>query len=251
MSGRILEGIFIAGILIHKLLTKDVRSLAIWLGEYDVWAFIFWVAIILTPFAALVNSVKIAALRDEKQREIIDNQSPKKLNLTVGASPMKGWHGEKNVHTVYLTVISHENKKIVEFHAKRLELLQRTANMKPDLRGATFGHAVPNFRFLWEKGAVFTELIPGDRDELLIAELDPELGYPVFGQPKASTSNSDEPSIYEVYLRFKGKFEGEDEFAYYDYRTEIYCHPAYEVLDFADAPDIPDELKTKVLFTRQ
>ena len=71
MTGRIIEGAFLSGILIYKLYTKDVSSLAIWLGEYDVWSFIFWVGILLIPVLAIPNSIKVAAARDKQQKEDI------------------------------------------------------------------------------------------------------------------------------------------------------------------------------------
>jgi hypothetical protein len=189
-----------------------------------------------------------------EQREIIDSYLPSQLNIFVGSSPMKGWirEGNKDIRTSYLTVISMEKKKIVEFHADRVEFLQRTADMKADIRGAMFGSALNNVRFEWENGQVFTNLIPGDRDELLITEFDPEMGYPVFAQPKLSAPDCNKPSIYEISIQFKGKREGDNDFAYYDYRTEIYCHPEYKILDFAEnSPDIPEELKSKVFFANK
>lgn len=190
-----------------------------------------------------------------EQAQIINSRAPKRLDIFVGTSPMKGWlvDGNNDIRTAYLTVINRENKKLVEFHAKRLELLQRTAAMKPNLRGAMFGSGVSNFRFEWDNGDVFTEIIPGDKDELLIAELNVEIGYPVFGESKTPAPNDgDVPSIYEVRIRFKGKREGETYFSYYDYLTEIYCHTENEILDFAEmSPDIPLELKEKVLFEKK
>jgi hypothetical protein len=192
-----------------------------------------------------------------EQRKTIDSRIPNQLNIFVGPSPMRGWKmlwkkRERDIRTVYLTVISKETKKIVEFHATRLELLQRTADMEPNLRGATFGPGVNNFRFQWENEDVFTSLIPGDKGELLIAELNLTDGYPVFGQPKSSPLDSDKPSIYEVYIQFRGKLEGETDFGYYNYRTEIYCHPENGILEFVEfVSNIPDELKSKVLFSNR
>ena len=191
---------------------------------------------------------------NKKQQEIIDSYPPEKLNIFVGPSPMVGWQIEDNVdiRTTYLRVISMEKKKIIEFHATKLELLQRTGEMKQDNRGIRFGYALDNFRFEWSSGNVFIELIPGDKTELLISKLDPKIGYPVFGEPMSCASDGKRPSIYEVYIQFKGKREGETDFAYYNYRTELFCYPEHNILDFAaDAPDIPNDLKLKVFFAKK
>jgi hypothetical protein len=209
-------------------------------------SFIFFAIFAAWHFNTLQN--EISSLK----REIQEIQTPSQLNIFVGRSPMKGWIREDDVdiQTAYLAVISHEKRKIVEFHASRLELLQRTADMKPDIRGATFGSGVNNFRFMWGDGEIFTELIPGEKKELLITEFDSGVGYPVFGQPMLNAPEGKKPSIYEIYIQFIGKLEGENDFSYYNYRTEIYCHPEYQILNFAEkSPDIPEELKSKVLFS--
>jgi len=206
--------------------------------------FLFWLLLML---------YRVPAEIDNEQRELINSHMPNQLNVFVGQAFLPGsrWRidGEKLVHKTCLTVISQEKKKILEFHATRLELLQRTEDMKPEIRGYIFGSVENNFRFCWKNGEVFTEIIPGDRDELLLAELDPVDGYPVFGKSKTSSIHGKKPSIYELYIQFKGRRNGEDDFAYFNYRTEIYCHPENNILDFADdSPDILDNLKSKIFF---
>lgn len=208
--------------------------------------FIFFVGFATWHFFVLQNEIR------NLKKEIQEIQTPSQLDIFVGPSPMKGWIREDNIdiQTAYLAVISLEKRKIVEFHARRLELLQRTSDMKPDIRGATFGSGVTSFRFLWADDKISTELLPGDKKELLISELNPMVGYPVFGQPQSNPPDRKNPSIIEVYVQFIGKLEGENDFAYYNYRTEIYCHPENQILDFAEhSPDIPEELKSKVLFS--
>jgi hypothetical protein len=222
----------------------------------EAWAGItaFGVSIAVFAILFIIGIYKVPAEMHYEQQKIIDSFPPDKLNIFVGSSPFKGWLVEDDVdiHTAYLKVISREKKKIVEFHARRIEFLQRTADMKPDIRGAMFGAGLNNVRFEWENGEVFTEMIPGDAADILIGKLDPRIGYPIFGQSETAAPNGARPSIYEVYIQFKGKREGETDFAYYNYRTELYCHPEYNILDFAEyADDIPRDLKPKVLFTNK
>jgi len=218
---------------------------------------ILWGAINIFFFLIVLPYIRFWVIPEEiynEQREVIDSHIHSELNIFVGPSPMKGWirEGNKDIRTVYLAVISNEKKKIIEFHADRIEFLQRTADMKSDIRGAMFGSGLNNVRFEWENEQIFTSLIPGDRDELLIAEFDPEIEYPVFAQPKLSAPDCKKPSIYEISIQFKGKREGDTDFAYYNYRTEIYCHPEYQILDFAESsPDIPEQLKSKVFFANK
>lgn len=126
-------------------------------------------ALFLVDFLSAVGTYvfvaykKIPAEIYHEQRKIIDNFPPSQLDIFVGPSPIKGWiyENNKDIQTAYLTIISREKKKIVEFHATRLELLQRISDMKPDLRGATFGSGLNNVRFVWENESVFVEVFPG------------------------------------------------------------------------------------------
>ena len=216
------------------------------LGSLSLFAILFLAALWRTPAEMHYN-----------QQKVIESFPPNQLNIFVGLAPglnFNRWYIKDDVviHIACLTVISHEKKKIVEFHATRLELLQRTSDMKPDIRGSLFGTVEKNLRFAWKNGEIFTELIPGDQDELVLAELNPKDGYPVFGRSKISSHEGKKPSIYEVYIQLKGKREGEMDFAYYNYRTEIYCHPENNILDFVeDSIDIPDDLKPKIFFANK
>ena len=210
------------------------------------------VAFSLYGLSGFIFTLFIVPYQEHKNlQEIVDSYPPGILNIFVGISPMRGWvrDGHNDIQTVYLKIISLEKKKIFEFHASRVIFLQRTADMKPDLRGAEFGTVINNVRFEWDDGKEFSTLLPDSTKEILIAELDIEKGYPTFGKAKLLPPEGKKPSIYEIVIRFKGKLDGEHEFAYYDYRTELYCHPENQTLDFTErARDIPDELKAKVFF---
>lgn len=69
IPGKLIDGIFLFGILFYKLISNDFASLAVWLGEFDVWSTVFWIALLVIPFLALINSLRVAAIRDKEQRD--------------------------------------------------------------------------------------------------------------------------------------------------------------------------------------
>lgn len=177
----------------------------------------------------------------------IDKFAPNFLNISVGPALYKGDVGDQSV---FLYIISHEEKKILDLRAKKQLLCQRDSSTNNDSRGNEFGSLIPNFHFSWSNGCDIVELLPGAQDELEVAKIfDSQKMYPEFGLPKIKPPNSDKPSIYDFEIRFIGKLEGETSYSLFDYRGEILYIPNsfYPTFKFIEhLSDVPEELQNKV-----
>lgn len=177
----------------------------------------------------------------------VEQYSPHRLNISVGPSPYKGKVGDQGV---FLFIISHEDKKILDFRAKKLLLCQRDTSTREDSRGNEFGSGIANFHFSWSNDYEYTELMPGAQEELEVAKiLESRDMYPEFGLPHAKPPNSEKPSIYDVEIRFIGKLEGEERYSSFDYRSEILYIPNSFIPQFEFIErmrDVPENLKNKV-----
>ena len=176
--------------------------------------------------------------------------SPDKLNISVDSSPFTGDVGEQGV---YLYVINHEKRKILDLRAKKISLCQRDASTDIDFRGNEFGFGFSEFRFSWSNGLDLTELLPGDQEELEIAKIiDSQEIYPEFGIQHSKPPNTDRPSIYDVEIRFIGKLDGETSYSLFDYRGEILFVPIsfWSTFEFIEhLRDVPEELRDQVYFS--
>lgn len=176
-----------------------------------------------------------------------EKNSPNILHISVGPSIYKGEVGNQKV---CLYVISHEDKKILDFRAKKISLCQRDATTNEDYKGNEFGFANTNFHFAWSNEFDYTEMLPGAQDELEVARIfESTEYYPEFGLPHSKPPNTDKPSIYDVEIRFIGKLEGEISYRLFDYRGEILYMPNsfYSIFEFIEnLSDVPEELQNKV-----
>lgn len=191
--------------------------------------------------------------RYQSQERIIAQRIPEQLDIFVGPSPLWGIINEQGnrVPQALLAVISREKKKIVELHAVRTELLERTALTPADIRGKTFMSGWRTFYFAWQNNEKFIELLPGDTFQLLLGEFDLDVGRPVFGIERFHSPSFRHQAIYEVHVRFKGKLEGDTDFRYFDYQDELLCDPNVPAFEFAkNSAGIPKDLEEKIYLSK-
>jgi hypothetical protein len=81
MTGLILNGLALVGVIAGKLLAGDILTLSVWSQELDMWIVLFWFFLLVSPVFALFNSIKVAAIRDKNQREIISSKDYQDIQL--------------------------------------------------------------------------------------------------------------------------------------------------------------------------
>jgi hypothetical protein len=183
-----------------------------------------------------------------EQKSLIDSREPSKLNIFVGPAPLKGWNLERDILGAYLTVISMEQRKIIELYAEMTELLYRNAETSPNI-AERIGVSVKNFYFEWSNVEATTEIIPGAVDEFLVASIRTGESCPSFGMSLASPNNCEGPAIFYVKIRLKGKLEGDVLFSYYDYEGQILFEPRNDflILEFVtNLESVPEDMRKQL-----